>query len=78
MIIVRLLSPEPVGWLALPTLLGDGSRHCHGINFVSDCFRAMNLRKKLGIALGATAVLVVAVVWLYHSLGAKFVFVGWR
>src|SRR5690348_2879530 len=34
MIIVRLLSPEPVGWLlAPPTLLGRGSRHCHGINY---------------------------------------------
>jgi hypothetical protein len=32
MIIVRLLSPEPVGWLAPPTLLGHRSRHCHGIN----------------------------------------------
>ncbi len=25
-------SSEPVGWLVPPTLLGDGSRHCHGIN----------------------------------------------
>src|SRR5664279_4128328 len=38
MIIVRLLSPEPVGWLALPTLLGRRSRHCHGINFVTSCY----------------------------------------
>jgi len=28
-----LLSPEPVGWSAPPTLLGCGSRHCHGINY---------------------------------------------
>src|ERR1700722_19296908 len=39
MIIVRLLSPEPVGWLAPPTLLGSGSRHCHGIN-CSHCLLA--------------------------------------
>src|SRR5215472_7009113 len=34
MIIVRLLSPEPV-WLVLapPSLLGRGSRHCYGINY---------------------------------------------
>jgi hypothetical protein len=34
MIIVRLLSPEPVGWIQHHQLyLGRGSRHCHGINY---------------------------------------------
>src|SRR5215471_6928821 len=36
MIIVRLLSPEPAGCLAPPTLLGSRSRHCHGINSASN------------------------------------------
>src|SRR5215469_3618671 len=39
MIIVRLLSPEPAGCLAPPTLLGSRSRHCHGINITSDSLR---------------------------------------
>src|SRR6266550_686066 len=28
---VRLLSSEPFGWFAPPSLLGPGSRHCYGI-----------------------------------------------
>src|SRR5665811_541656 len=37
MIIVRLLSPEPF-WLVWhhQSLLGPGSRHCHGINYTND------------------------------------------
>src|SRR5437879_3733370 len=42
MIIVRLLSPEPVGWFRhLQLYLGCGSRHCHGINSVSLTLQAV-------------------------------------
>src|SRR5215472_1367365 len=42
MIIVRLLSPEPAGWLAPPTLLGSRSRHCHGISIARNSASVAN------------------------------------
>jgi len=43
MIIVRLLSTRAFGWLAPPSLLGPGSRHCYGIN--------IDVAKRTGIPL---------------------------
>src|SRR6476620_1874916 len=48
MIIVRLLSSEPVGWFGTTNLLGYRSRHCHGIN---------STHRKVSVAMTSTPIL---------------------